>query len=690
MDTEKVNSTKQALHFPESSESKQNQQKHCCAFCVLLVVLLFTVNGAGYMHLASRLAYVEGQLAVRCTHAEHSTIKNDKGVSIEESGSIWERERKTHDLQLSSADRQNIERTKRSNELFLQQPSGTGPSGVKVAKLEVRLNSATTRGRHKRHHIIDKGVVEVRVNNGTWGRICDSDWGRKEADIVCRERLYDKAAKSYKHAASRFGSYDFNFAISDVECTGNELTFSECSFVWDTSVCQSKSGMKFAAGVKCITTDECASNPCQNGGTCRDGLDRYTCDCQPGWEGMDCEIKINMCSSSPCKNNATCHGGQHDYTCQCTAGWEGEDCDVNTDECVSSPCQNAGQCVDGHRGYTCVCEPGWEGLHCEAEVDECLSNPCENAVKCHDLMNGYRCDCGPGWEGHNCEINKDECEANPCKNNATCVDGVNTYSCQCAPGWEGQDCDIHNCASDPCQNNGTCHVITGGYKCACAPGWRGHHCENMENVCESNPCQNHGTCHNGGDHYICRCSQGWGGVHCETVQVKNEHSAPASNASSTHGYLGMASKSSSAWVHIAADTDFNDRTITIKSGHGVLAGYWNAEAMDTKKFHFDHGKLKILEEGDYYIYSQILFMENIYHVLNTSYSVMVASEHRGEPHQFLTCIHEIYGFPPYKTCFTAGMRKLYKNDLVYLHVPCDRCVIGLDHHAMFFGLMKIN
>ncbi|XP_035660544.1 neurogenic locus notch homolog protein 1-like isoform X2 [Branchiostoma floridae] len=684
MDQENVNSVKQDARFyesTESTESRTNDRKQNTSSVLLLLFVLFSVmNAAGYMHLAMRLAHVEGQLA----NSGHSKSETDgQQHVIEQFDQNWEqpanKEQSTGALKSSTSLHLHLGRMKRSEH------------GSSEETWEVRLYHPKSGNgkRHKRHHDMAKGVVEVKIG-GKWGRICDRNWGLAEANVVCRHLGHDGATRSYKRAAANYGQYfSPHFSLSDVECTGTEQSLQECRHVFETTLCEGKSRSKLTAGVKCAVTDECASSPCKNSGTCRDGQDRYTCDCPPGWEGRNCEREINKCASSPCKNNATCHGGQYEFSCHCAAGWEGKTCEISTDECVSSPCQNFGLCEDRHHGYTCVCEPGWEGLHCEIEVNECLPNPCQNSGECHDLQGGYRCDCQPGWEGPHCEINSDECEMNPCQNNATCVDGVNNYSCLCNPGWEGHDCDIHKCDSDPCRNNGTCQVTLGGYVCACAPGWLGHHCENLENLCDSSPCQNNGTCHNGGDHYICQCQRGWVGVHCETVQVENEHSAQvSSNESSSHGNLGIDSRSSSAWVHIAAKPASNYHTVTITPSNRVLAGHWDWERIHTNKFHFDQGKLEILEEGDYYIYSQVHFIENEKVALTTSYTVKVLTR-RGQD-DFLTCVHEMYGFPPYKTCFTAGMRKLHKKDVVYLYVPCDQCVISLDHDTTFFGVMKIN
>ena len=42
-----------------------------------------------------------------------------------------------------------------------------------------------------------------------------------------------------------------------------------------------------------IDIDECASSPCQNGGSCTDQVNGYTCNCVDGYYGSDCETGNN-------------------------------------------------------------------------------------------------------------------------------------------------------------------------------------------------------------------------------------------------------------------------------------------------------------------------------------------------------------------------------------------------------------
>ena len=38
-----------------------------------------------------------------------------------------------------------------------------------------------------------------------------------------------------------------------------------------------------------LDIDECQSEPCNNGGTCINGADSYSCNCTSGWEGSTCK-----------------------------------------------------------------------------------------------------------------------------------------------------------------------------------------------------------------------------------------------------------------------------------------------------------------------------------------------------------------------------------------------------------------
>ena len=44
-----------------------------------------------------------------------------------------------------------------------------------------------------------------------------------------------------------------------------------------------------------LDIDECLSEPCQNSGTCVDGVDIYTCNCTSGYTGDQCETS-NRCA----------------------------------------------------------------------------------------------------------------------------------------------------------------------------------------------------------------------------------------------------------------------------------------------------------------------------------------------------------------------------------------------------------
>ena len=110
--------------------------------------------------------------------------------------------------------------------------------------------------------------------------------------------------------------------------------------------------------------DDCKDKPCDNGGTCKDGIGTYKCVCPTGFTGADCEksllkfisfyknidpdssnlidnlqfysnydfhsvLDIDDCQPNPCKNNGVCADGINSYTCDCTHGFIGDNCSIS-------------------------------------------------------------------------------------------------------------------------------------------------------------------------------------------------------------------------------------------------------------------------------------------------------------------------------------------------------------------------
>ncbi|XP_015758226.1 PREDICTED: EGF-like repeat and discoidin I-like domain-containing protein 3 [Acropora digitifera] len=112
---------------------------------------------------------------------------------------------------------------------------------------------------------------------------------------------------------------------------------------------------------------------------------------------------INECLSSPCQNGATCSDEVNKYSCTCQVGYIGYNCQTDINECLSSPCQNGATCSDEVNKYSCACQVGYRGYNCQTDINECLSSPCQNGATCSDEVNKYSCTCQVGYIGYNCQ-----------------------------------------------------------------------------------------------------------------------------------------------------------------------------------------------------------------------------------------------------------------------------------------------
>lgn len=95
--------------------------------------------------------------------------------------------------------------------------------------------------------------------------------------------------------------------------------------------------------------DECASSPCLFG-NCTDRVNRYVCNCVPGYTGFICDTGICIDVLKFVCSEALL------YTCKYISFL-----DIN--ECGSSPCRH-GSCVNQINNYQCICDTGYYGRIC--------------------------------------------------------------------------------------------------------------------------------------------------------------------------------------------------------------------------------------------------------------------------------------------------------------------------------------
>ncbi|XP_023016013.2 cubilin [Leptinotarsa decemlineata] len=305
--------------------------------------------------------------------------------------------------------------------------------------------------------------------------------------------------------------------------------------------------------------DECANNPCQNGGTCQDMFNNFLCRCPDGWEGPNCSEDINECArfvgtDLGCQNGATCVNKPGTYECICIGGFLGIHCSKRKADCFSGGGELCGHgtCVSQNNalGYKCICDQGWttDGSNqaCVIDVNECKLNhpPCSVSphVECINVPGSFYCaPCPSGFTGNGYHCSDvDECATN---NGGCSVDPmvlcINTHGSRicglCPPGYSGDGitctyqgvCNVNN---GGCHNLATCRdnsKISSSYvECICPPGYVGNGigpngCVRSSHPCSPNPCKN-GACsmNNSTGDYTCTCRLGYSGRNCD-VMLRN-------------------------------------------------------------------------------------------------------------------------------------------------------------------------
>ncbi|KAI8493284.1 hypothetical protein Bbelb_292880 [Branchiostoma belcheri] len=236
--------------------------------------------------------------------------------------------------------------------------------------------------------------------------------------------------------------------------------------------------------------DECLSFPCAHG-TCTDGVASYTCSCENGWTGTNCD---QLPFAGDCYQFSTLAATHLDATQACSAnsGRMVDRRDPQQQQFLANTIASStgvsnwlamktaplpilysdGSPVLGgtpqfiwrfysklhtlkssdrlcrgviRKENNCI----WDErislqLQDQLTLKPCEPNVCQNGGNCTSCFGESTnfCDCLDGFEGLHCEIDTDECASNPCQHGGTCRDQVNSYSCRCPTGYDGDNCQV--------------------------------------------------------------------------------------------------------------------------------------------------------------------------------------------------------------------------------------------------------
>lgn len=133
----------------------------------------------------------------------------------------------------------------------------------------------------------------------------------------------------------------------------------------------------------CPDLNECLNPELCEGGSCRNSVGSYYCDCPDGSEEQNghCEAR-DRCALSPCDDSATCIQNGDSFDCACPPGSVSVENGCREQAaCMAASCGPGADCLETASGYQCACPSGTSGNQdCDTLCDTLNLDPALEAL----------------------------------------------------------------------------------------------------------------------------------------------------------------------------------------------------------------------------------------------------------------------------------------------------------------------
>jgi len=219
---------------------------------------------------------------------------------------------------------------------------------------------------------------------------------------------------------------------------------------------------------------------CINGGTIGGTTGDCTCTCAAGYSGLTCTTDIDECNPNPCQNAGTCVDGVNSYTCTLIAAFitcgavPGDTKRFAGDSAADTECGN--DCGGCFETITCGAVPGdTKRFAGDSAADTECGNDCGGCFEAVGVL--FPLSWGKAESIHECTADRAKV---PCRKthhgNNICTPACNTDACD----YDGGDCkcsEISGCPDEHSCVAGQCKYDIEWKECALTKCTKDRHCK---------------------------------------------------------------------------------------------------------------------------------------------------------------------------------------------------------------------